>query len=150
MVSGSNVKHIFVEHTGETKVQRVLPFSLPHPFNYGFIPGTKSDDGDELDIFVLSSRKIDVGELVNARPIGVLLMEDENGTDNKIISVKSSDQNYTGVDDIEDIDKQLMNTITYYVQHNKDGIEGKFVKIHGTGNSSKALDILENVEKSPN
>src|SRR5690242_19581300 len=94
---GSNIKYEVDPETGALFVDRILSTSMSYPCNYGFIPKTKEDDGDPVDVFVLVNDPVDVFVLVNdpvvlmsiirCRPVGVLLTEDQDGKDCKIIAV---------------------------------------------------------------
>ncbi|HUC38871.1 MAG TPA: inorganic diphosphatase [Candidatus Acidoferrum sp.] len=147
MVSGSNLAYAYHEETGKSEVRRELARALPEPFNYGYVPGTICQDGEELDIFILSSRKFHIGDIVEARPIGVILMEDEGGVDNKIIAVDAAENAYSRVTQAGEV-RALVDLITYYVQHNKDGIPGKFVNIKGLGDAGDAEMVLKGAAKN--
>ncbi|MGC8651665.1 MAG: inorganic diphosphatase [Candidatus Micrarchaeia archaeon] len=143
MEAGSRVKHVFNEKKKELLMHRLLKEPLIEPFCYGFIKGTKSGDGDALDVFVMSSRHISAGDEVDAEPIGVLYSEDEMGEDNKIIAVEKYDKSYGGMLDISQVDKRLLYALLYQIEHNKDGLEGRFTKIKGIGNAKEAKDAIE-------
>ncbi len=142
MTSGSTLKHIYHAETGNITVQRELPKPLPNPYNYGFIHGTLGEDGDELDVFVISGTKIALGARVRARPVGVIFMEDENGVDDKIIATWSGDPVYSKVSGINELEDGVISTLVYYIQHNKDGLPGRFVKINGIGSASDAASVI--------
>ncbi len=142
MVSGSNIKHIYDANTGNITVQRALPKPLPEPYNYGFLHGTLGEDGDELDVFVISGAKVSLGDKLPVKPIGVIYMEDENGGDDKIIATFDGDQSYSGVSKIEEINVGIIDNLVYYIQHNKDGLPGKFVKIKGIGDANSAAKVI--------
>src|SRR5271167_1984614 len=84
---GSNVKYEYDEHNGLVKVDRILHTSMVYPYNYGFVPGTLGEDGDPLDIMVISTAIFVPGSIVAVRPIGALLMKDEEGVDTKVMAV---------------------------------------------------------------
>lgn len=84
---GSNVKYEMDEESGMVKVDRFLYTSMVYPFNYGFVPGTKAEDGDPLDVLVISSYSVAPGSFIEVRPVGVLRMTDEEGNDEKIIGL---------------------------------------------------------------
>lgn len=146
MTSGSTLKHIYHVETGDITVQRELPKPLPAPYNYGFIHGTLGEDGDELDVFVISGTKIALGAKVRARPIGVIFMEDENGVDNKIIATWSGDPKHSKISRMDEIEDGVINTLVHYIQHNKDGLPDRFVKIKGIGNASDAASIISRAQ----
>ena len=147
MVAGSDVKHVFDEKENKLKVHRKTALPLPHPFNYGFIKGTRSGDGDPLDVFVISSSEIPLGETVRIRPIGMLYVEDEMGIDNKVIAVNVADSESAGLKDIAELDKLHMERISYLLEHNKDGMEGRWTKVKSAAGREAALkEILDSME----
>ena len=84
---GSSIKYEVDKDSGFLFVDRFLHTAMAYPFNYGFIPQTNADDGDALDVLLISSLPVMPGSVVRARPIGILEMEDEAGMDNKILAV---------------------------------------------------------------
>ncbi|MFT7654777.1 MAG: inorganic pyrophosphatase, partial [Candidatus Azotimanducaceae bacterium] len=102
-VGGEPIKYEMDKKSGALFVDRFLYTSMRYPGNYGFVPHTLSDDGDPIDVLVASTRAITPGAVINCRPIGVLIMTDEAGGDEKVIAVPSSQltrryenvQNYT-------------------------------------------------------
>src|SRR4030088_2939878 len=89
-VGGEPIKYEMDKDAGTLVVDRFLYTSMRYPGNYGFIPHTLSDDGDPCDVLVVNTRAITPGAMMSVRPVGVLLMEDEAGRDEKIIAVPSS------------------------------------------------------------
>lgn len=83
----SNIKYEIDEETGAIFVDRFLHTAMTYPFNYGFIPGTKADDGDPVDVLVISKCPVAPGTVIIAKPIGMLDMEDEAGQDEKVVAV---------------------------------------------------------------
>ena len=142
MVSGSNVKHVFDESLGRLVVHRKTALPLPHPFNYGFIKGTKSPDGDPLDVFVLSTKQKEPGSSVTLRPIGMLYVEDEMGQDNKVIAVDIGDETVAELKDISDMGEESIASLIYLLEHNKDGLEGRWTKVHGKAGKAEAIDEI--------
>ena len=143
MVSGSNIKHIYDAKTGNITVQRALPKPLPEPYNYGFLHGTLGEDGDELDVFVISGKRVSLGDKIAVKPVGVIYMEDENGGDDKIIATFEGDSAYSDVSRIEEMKPGMIDNLVYYIQHNKDGMPGRFVKIKGIGDANAAARVIE-------
>ncbi len=140
---------------GYLKLDRVLHSPLFFPFEYGFIPQTLYDDGDCLDIVLLTTFPTIPGCVVEARPIGVLLMEDEAGIDNKIITVplKKVDPRFEEVEAIDDIGKHFKKEIELFFADYKKLEEGKYehVKVSGWEGIEKAKEIIkESVEKYKN
>src|SRR4051812_47585044 len=89
-IGGEPIKYEMDKASGALVVDRFLYTSMRYPGNYGFIPHTLSDDGDPCDVIVANTRAIVPGAVMSVRPVGVLLMEDESGGDEKIIAVPSS------------------------------------------------------------
>src|ERR1700742_1409330 len=89
-VGGEPIKYEMDKASGALIVDRFLYTAMRYPGNYGFIPHTLSDDGDPCDVLVANTRAIVPGAVMNCRPVGALLMEDESGSDEKIIAVPSS------------------------------------------------------------
>ena len=104
---------------------------MRYPGNYGFIPHTLSDDGDPCDVLVANTRAIVPGAVMSVRPVGVLLMEDEAGGDEKIIAVPSSKltQRYDKVKTYSDLPEITLQQIQHFFEHYKDLEPGKWVKV---------------------
>ncbi len=128
---GGYVKYEMDKDTGLIKVDRVLYTAMYYPFNYGFIPGTLEEDGDPVDVLVLSYDPFYPGTYVKARPIGVLVMEDEEGPDSKIIAVpvEKVDPRFKEYKDVDDIPQIIKDKIKHFFEHYKELEPGKWVKI---------------------
>src|SRR3990167_3056877 len=102
---GSAIKYEMDKTSGFIMVDRFNYTAMSYPFNYGFIPGTSAEDGDPVDVLVISSYAVSPGTVIAARPIGMLEMEDEAGIDTKILAVptKKIDPAYVTVIDIGDL-----------------------------------------------
>ena len=137
---GSNIKYEYDEEEEVVKVDRVLYTSMMYPFNYGFIPGTLEEDGDPLDVLVISDYAIYPGTAIEARPIGILYMRDEEGEDAKIIAVPKDkiDPTYSNIRDIIDLPEAVKNKIVHFFEHYKELEPGKWVKVSGWGSASEA------------
>jgi inorganic pyrophosphatase len=128
---GQPVKYELDKASGALFVDRFLHTSMIYPANYGFIPQTLSDDGDPLDVLVLSNSPVVSGAVVRCRPVGALVMTDQAGQDEKIIAVPTDDlfpyykevQNYTELPDI------LLRQVAHFFQHYKDLEPNKWTKI---------------------
>jgi inorganic pyrophosphatase len=129
----SDVKYELDKKTGIIMADRFLHGSNMFPFNYGFIPGTMTGDGDPTDIIVISSARMSPGTGIKVRPIGMLEMQDEEGQDAKIVSVPIAkvDPFYAHVESIDDIDEPTKLKIKHFFDTYKMLEKGKFVK---TGN----------------
>jgi inorganic pyrophosphatase len=142
---GSNVKYEYDEEEEVVKVDRVLYTSMVYPFNYGFVPGTKADDGDPIDVLVISNQPFYPGTVIEARPIGMIRMTDEEGVDTKIIAVPKDkiDPTFSNIREITDIPDALKNKMVHFFEHYKELEPGKWVKISGWGTASEAIDNIK-------
>ena len=112
------------------KLDRVLYSAVYYPTAYGFIPHTLWDDGDPLDILVLTEEPLQTGLLLQVRPVGVLVMTDEKGSDSKILSVPVFDPRYTEVNEIDAVPKHFLREAEHFFETYKE-LEGKSVKSFG-------------------
>lgn len=144
---GSENKYEYEEDKGYFKLDRTLYSSMFFPFEYGFIPQTKSEDGDSLDVVLLTTYSTFPGCVISARPIGVLLMEDEAGIDNKIVAVplEKVDPRFKEIQKIEDLGEHLKKEIeTFLADYKKlEKEKYKFVKIKGWEGVDKAKEIIK-------
>lgn len=138
------VKYEFDKETGAICVDRFMQVAMFYPCNYGFIPHTLSDDGDPIDVLVISNHAVLPGAVVKVRPIAVLLMEDESGMDEKILAVPADklDVSFKDVRDIDDISEVTRQRIEHFFDHYKKLDKGKWVKITGWDNAKKALSLI--------
>ena len=144
-VGGVPVKYELDKTSGALFVDRFLHTSMFYPGNYGFIPQTLSDDGDPCDVIVVGSVPVVPGAVVRCRPVGVLMMEDEAGGDEKIIAVPVDALHpfYTNVRTYTDLPVLLIEQIQHFFEHYKDLEKGKWVKVtrwHGP-EEAKALIV---------
>lgn len=141
----SPVKYELEKDSGALFVDRMLSTSMVYPYNYGFIPNTLSLDGDPTDVLVISSQSVVHGSVIASRPIGVLLMEDEAGSDEKIICLptKKIDAYYKDIEDINDLPSIVKERIEHFFTHYKDLEKGKFVKINGWKGAKEAKDLIQ-------
>jgi inorganic pyrophosphatase len=140
----SNIKYELDEKTGLLFVDRKLYTSMTYPFNYGFIPQTKEEDGDPIDVLVLSNDQYSPLCIIRSKPIGVLIMEDEEGIDSKIIAVpdRKIDSNYSKFDEIDQIDNGVLEKIKHFFEHYKELEKDKFVKVINWENKNRAQEIV--------
>jgi Inorganic pyrophosphatase len=147
---GSNIKYEYDEEEEIVKVDRVLYTSMVYPFNYGFVPGTLEEDGDPIDVLVLGNYSLIPGTVIEARPVGLIHMQDEEGTDKKIIAVPKdkTDPSFSRIKDVTDIDEPTKNKIVHFFEHYKELEPGKWVKISGWGTASEAKErIMKAVQR---
>ncbi|MGC9079615.1 MAG: inorganic diphosphatase [Nanopusillaceae archaeon] len=150
---GSNIKYEYDEEDKVIKIDRILYTAMFYPFNYGFIPETLEEDGDPLDVLVVSYDVFLPGTVLRARPIGVLITEDEEGIDRKIIAVPHDkiDPRFSNVKDIKDLPESILNQIKHFFEHYKELEPGKFVKVKEFRNKEEAFKIVkEAVERYKN
>jgi len=140
---GSQNKYELDKERGMIKLDRVLSESMFYPCDYGFIPNALSRDHDELDAFVLVSNPTFPGCFIEARPIGVLKMKDEKGIDDKVLCVASRDQNYKGINDIEQLPKSLLAEIKHFLEQYKVLEKGKFTKVGKWYGKKEALETIK-------
>ncbi len=140
----SSVKYEFDKEKCLVAVDRFLYTSMSYPFNYGFIPGTLEEDGDPVDILVISREPVFPGSLIEVVPIAVLNMEDEEGLDWKIVAVPKPklDPLYKDWTDVDSIPEALKNKIKHFFEHYKELEPGKWVKVKGWEGKEKALEII--------
>jgi len=137
----SGVKYELDKESGILVVDRILYTSMVYPFNYGFIPGTLEEDGDPVDVLVVSNDPLIPGSMIRVRPVGVLETEDEKGRDAKIVAVpvEKIDPRFQGIRDINDIPEAVKQRIEHFFAHYKELEKGKWVKVLGWRDRSEAL-----------
>ena len=144
------VKYELDKESGALFVDRFLATPMHYPLNYGFVPNTLSGDGDPIDVLVLSEYPVTYGAVIPCKPIGVLLMEDEKGEDEKILAVPSEKMNseYSKFNEIEELPEVTLKKVEHFFEHYKDLEKGKWVKVAGYKNSKEAKNkILDAVNR---
>jgi inorganic pyrophosphatase len=143
-MGGNPVKYELDKESGAMYVDRFLHTAMYYPCNYGFIPHTLSDDGDPVDAAVLGQIPVSPGVIIRCRPIGVLIMEDESGIDEKILCVPVDDLHpyYASVASYREVQKILRDQIEHFFAHYKDLEEGKWVKVKRWGEPQEAFDLI--------
>ena len=134
-------------------VDRFMATPMFYPANYGYISDTLADDGDPLDVLVVTPYPVAPGSVIRARPVGVLNMEDEAGEDAKLVAVphEKLTQLYNDVKDIDDVPQLLRDQIGHFFENYKDLEKGKWVKVKGWGNADEARQmILDSAEAYKN
>ncbi len=144
-LGGEPIKYEMDKDSGAMFVDRFLYTSMRYPCNYGFIPHTLSDDGDPTDVMVYGNRALMPGSVVRARPIGVLLMEDEAGIDEKILAVphQKLTRYYDKIKTYQDMPDILLERIAHFFDHYKDLETNKWVKVLGWESREKAAELIE-------
>lgn len=144
------IKYELDKKSGTLFVDRFIATPMHYPCNYGFIPNTLSDDGDPIDVLVITEYPVMNGAVIPCKPIGVFLMEDEKGGDEKIIAVPIEKMNseYSTLNEIDDVPEILLNKIKHFFEHYKDLEKGKWVKVAGFKNASEAKNkIIEAISR---
>ncbi len=143
-IGGEPIKYEMDKASGALFVDRFLYTPMVYPGNYGFVPHTLSDDGDPIDVLVCNVRAIVPGAVMNCRPVGVLVMEDDGGQDEKIIAVPSNDLTlrYENVPDYTYLPGILLEQVEHFFQHYKDLEPGKWVKIIQWGDVDMAKKLI--------
>jgi inorganic pyrophosphatase len=150
-LGGEPIKYEMDKESGALFVDRFLYTAMRYPGNYGFIPHTLSGDGDPCDVLVANTRAIAPGAVMNVRPVGVLVMEDDAGQDEKIIAVPSSKltQRYDRVTNHTDLPEITLKQIEHFFEHYKDLEPGKWAKIIRWGDAEEARRlIVEAIERA--
>lgn len=144
-LGGDAIKYEADKASGAMFVDRFLYTDMRYPCNYGFIPHTLADDGDPVDVMVVGNRPLMPGAVVGVRPVGVLLMEDEAGLDEKILAVPSPrlTRYYAKIDSYADLPEILIERISHFFQHYKDLEPGKWVKLVGWRDYEEAEALIE-------
>ena len=142
---GSRNKYEFDEKTGLMALDRVLYSSVYFPFDYGAMPQTLSEDNDPLDIVLLASFGTFAGCLVKARPIGILMMEDEAGVDHKIIVCPKAklEPRLAHIEDIKDLTEHQQKEIKEFFETYKRLEPNKWVKVRGWQGAKEAKEVIK-------
>ena len=152
-VGGEPIKYEMDKAAGTLFVDRFLHTSMRYPGNYGFVPHTLSGDGDPIDVLVCNTRALVPGCYINVRPIGVLVMEDNAGEDEKVIAVPTPKltKRYENVHTYTDLPQITLDQVSHFFEHYKDLEPGKWVKIVGWRDAQHAkqmiVDAIERARK---
>ena len=150
-MGGEGVKYEFDKDIGMMFVDRIIHTSMRYPANYGFIPHTLGMDGDPLDVLVAGGVPFIPGSLARVRPVGVLMMEDDKGGDEKLlcVPVEKLFPYYMDVHDYTDLPAIVIEQITHFFAHYKDLEPGKWVKVLGwEGPETAERLIMEGIERA--
>ena len=141
---GLPVKYEMDKKSGALFVDRFLHTAMFYPGNYGFIPHTLSEDGDPIDVLVISAVPVIPGAVVRCRPVGVLVMQDQAGPDEKIIAVPTDDLHpfHTDVRSYHDLPTILLKQIEHFFQHYKDLEPAKWTKLGDWGGADVAERLI--------
>ncbi|WP_416307168.1 inorganic diphosphatase [Neptunicella sp. SCSIO 80796] len=147
------VKYEVDKDSGAIFVDRFMATCMHYPTNYGYVPHTLSEDGDPVDVLVMTPFPLLAGSVIRCRPVGVLNMTDESGTDAKILAVPADKLStiYRGITDVDQTPELLRNQIEHFFAHYKDLEPNKWVKIDGWDNAAAAkAEIVSSVERYNN
>lgn len=142
---GSPNKYEIDKETGLIKLDRANYSAHPYPFDYGFVPQTLWDDGDALDVIVLTTFPLSTGILVNARPVAVMNMIDGGESDYKIIAVPVDDKRWDDVYDLSDLNKHMLKEFAHFFETYKElkkGEKGEVI-IEGVDGKKEAIAAVE-------
>jgi len=143
-VGGEPIKYELDKTSGALWVDRFLYTPMRYPGNYGFVPHTLSEDGDPIDVLVCNTRVLAPGCVINCRPIGVLVMEDDAGQDEKLLAVPSNQvsRRYERVENYNDLPPITLEQIEHFFDHYKDLEPGKWVNIDHWGDTAEAQQMI--------
>ncbi len=144
------IKYEVDKESGALFVDRFMMTAMHYPCNYGYIPHTLCDDGDPVDVLVITPFPVNYGSVIRCRPIGVLQMDDEAGGDAKLIAVPTDKilPIYKHWKKPEDLQPERLMQIQHFFEHYKDLEKGKWVKVKGWGGVEEAKkEILDGVAR---
>lgn len=144
------VKYEVEKETGALTVDRFMGTAMQYPANYGYVPHSLSDDGDPVDVLVVTPAPIIGGSVIRCRPVGVLKMSDEAGEDAKILAVPVPKLTpyYDKIETYQDFPQPMLDKIVHFFEHYKDLEKGKWVKVEGWfGIAEAEAEILSSIER---
>ena len=144
-IGGEPIKYELDKASGALFVDRFLYTPMRYPGNYGFVPHTLSEDDDPIDVLICNTRPLVPGAVMNCRPVGVLVMEDDAGQDEKIVAVPADtiSQRYVNIKNYTDLPEITQQQVQHFFEHYKDLEEGKWVKIEGWRDSATARRMIQ-------
>jgi inorganic pyrophosphatase len=139
------VKYEVDKETGTMSVDRFMSTAMYYPCNYGYVPQTLSEDGDPVDVLVITPFPLITGSVIRCRPLGLLKMEDESGIDGKILAVPIDKLThmYANIKTLKDLPEAMLATIAHFFEHYKDLEKGKWVKVKGWEDFAAVKEELE-------
>ncbi len=147
---GEPIKYEVDKETGAMFVDRFMATAMHYPCNYGYVPHTLSEDGDPVDVLVITPIPLLTGVVVRCRPVGMLKMEDEAGEDAKVLAVPIDKLTnlYRDIESPRDLPESILNQISHFFAHYKDLEAGKWVKLQGwVGAAEAKAEILSGVDR---
>ncbi len=143
---GSKNKYEIDKRTGIIALDRVAHTAQDFPFDYGFVPQTLWDDGDALDVVVLTTYPLHPGILVRVRPVAIMSMIDGGDSDDKVIAVPSDDPRFDDIRDLGDVNKHTLKEIEHFYATYKK-IQNKVVEVKGFRGAQEAKEAFERSAK---
>jgi len=142
---GAPVKYEIDKVSGALFVDRFVLTSMTYPYHYGFVPQTLSDDGDPCDVMIVADIPLVAGCVIRARPIGVLLMEDESGIDEKILAVPVDKVTpyYSNIKSYKDLPQIALDKVSHFFEQYKALEKTKWVKLKGWGDEKQAKQLVK-------
>ncbi len=140
--AGSKNKYEYDEELDVIKLDRVGYAAMAHPYDYGFIPETRCEDGDHLDAFVLLDHSVFPGCVVAARPVGIMWLIDDGEKDEKLVCVPAKDPRYDHVTELAQLSAHLPKEIQHFFEHYKD-LQGKTCEVKGWGDAAEAKEMIK-------
>ena len=143
------IKYEFDKEINGLVVDRIMQSSMQYPCNYGFIPHTLSGDKDPVDVLVHTNYPIAAGSIIAVKPIGVLVTEDEKGSDEKLLAVPTAkiDPFFANIHSYKDLPEIFIEKVSHFFTHYKDLEKGKWVKITGWKDAEFAKNIIKDALK---
>ena len=143
--TGSHNKYEYDHELGVMKLDRVLFSPFFYPIDYGFLPQTLADDGDPLDVLVVTDAPVFPGCVCEVRPIGLLKMSDDKGGDDKVLAVPADHPRYAHIKELTDVSPHLLEEISHFFSHYKD-LEKKTVVVEGWHNRQTAYAVIKTAQ----
>ena len=147
---GEPVKYEVDKDSGALFVDRFMATAMYYPTNYGYIPQTLSEDGDPVDVLVVTPVPLISSSIIRCRVVGMLKMTDESGVDAKLLAVPTTKLTklYKNVETYKDLPEQLLQSLEHFFKHYKDLEEGKWVKVEGWHGPEVAhKEILDSIDR---
>lgn len=145
--SGEENKYEYDKEKESVVLDRVLYSSIQYPGDYGFIPQAYYEDGDPMDILVLTTQGTFPGCVIEVRPVGILYMDDDGEQDDNIIAVPTEDPRWNKVEDLEDVNEHKKKEIAEFFATYKNLEPKKEVEIEGWGSKKEAHEAIKKSQK---
>ncbi|KTD28728.1 inorganic diphosphatase [Legionella israelensis] len=149
-MNGAPVKYEVDKESGALFVDRFMATAMFYPVNYGYIPNTLAEDGDPVDVLVITPVPLNSGVVIPCRTVGMLKMTDEAGADAKLLAVPIDklSKSYQSIETYKDVSQHLLLSLEHFFKHYKDLEEGKWVRVDGwEGPEAAKLEIISSVER---